>query len=199
MKIFNKCYQRYAVGFLLVIALVSGVACSSKHDSYVNHYKNAVAEDALSAVDLTAKKINEDWVVKRVNSVMQHLKAPDLQSRVNALYAEKLYFNDTLHTFTDASSLANYLVLTGNRVSMINIDFEDVAIKGKEAYIRWLMHYQLGEKKPIIQSIGMTHFRFNDQGKIVLHQDYWDNVEGFYRVIPVVGFLINKVRSVTGG
>ena len=44
-------------------------------------------------------------------------------------------------------------------------------------------------------SIGMTQLRFNDEGKIILHQDYWDGAEGFYQHLPYIGYFVRKVRD----
>ncbi len=42
-------------------------------------------------------------------------------------------------------------------------------------YFRWIMHLTLkrNREKPI-QAVGMSHVRFDTQGYITFHQDYWD-------------------------
>ena len=44
-------------------------------------------------------------------------------------------------------------------------------------------------------TVSMTHFRFDEQGKIIVHQDFWDSAGGFYRTLPVVGRIISWVRK----
>ena len=41
----------------------------------------------------------------------------------------------------------------------------------------------------------MSHIRFDREGKVVLHQDYWGSATGSYQHLPVVGRLINWVKS----
>ena len=41
----------------------------------------------------------------------------------------------------------------------------------------------------------MTQLRFNSDGLVVLHQDYWDSAGGFYDHLPVVGGLLAWIRS----
>lgn len=41
----------------------------------------------------------------------------------------------------------------------------------------------------------MTHVRFDDQGKIVFHQDYWDAGSVVYERVPVVGWFVRKIKA----
>jgi len=192
MKNFNLKLKRIAIIFSITFVIT---ACSANHTSYVASYKDSMNK-SQNAIELGSIEFKDVWVEERINSVMKHLKSADIKKRVADLYADELYFNDTMHTFSDPMKLANYLYITGQRVSMIEIDIDDVSVKGKDAYARWTMRYRVGAK-PIVESIGMTHFRFNKDNKIILHQDYWDSVEGFYRTVPVVGYLLKKVENAT--
>jgi len=192
MKSFNQHLKKITVIFSLTLFIT---ACSTNHTSYVVSYKDSMSK-SQDAIELGSVEFNEVWVAERINSVMKNLKSADIKQRVADLYADELYFNDTMHTFNDSSTLANYLQITGERLSMIEIDIDDVSVKGKDAYARWTMRYRVANK-PLVESIGMTHFRFNEDGKVVLHQDYWDSVEGLYRTVPLVGFLLKKVENAT--
>jgi hypothetical protein len=41
----------------------------------------------------------------------------------------------------------------------------------------------------------MSHLRFNNEGKIILHQDYWDSMQGFYQHIPIIGGVLQWIKS----
>lgn len=41
---------------------------------------------------------------------------------------------------------------------------------------------------------GASHLRFNDEGKVSLHRDYWDASEELYAKIPVLGGLVRLLR-----
>jgi hypothetical protein len=53
-------------------------------------------------------------------------------------------------------------------------------------------HDSIGET---VQSIGMSHIRFNSAGQVVLHQDYWDSGSNLFEHIPVVGWLIRRIKA----
>jgi hypothetical protein len=36
---------------------------------------------------------------------------------------------------------------------------------------------------------------FDESGKVILHQDYWDSASGFFEHIPIVGGVIKAVKA----
>jgi hypothetical protein len=40
----------------------------------------------------------------------------------------------------------------------------------------------------------MTHLKFNREGRIVLHQDYWDSTAGFFEYVPILGPVIRWIK-----
>ena len=76
-------------------------------------------------------------------------------------------------------------------------DFESPVIDGEDVYLRWTMNVNLKRDKPdrVDRAIGMSHLRFNDEGKVIFQQDYWDPTDVLYRRIPVANWLIGKVKE----
>ena len=54
------------------------------------------------------------------------------------------------------------------------------------------------KKNKPINSVGMTHLRFDEDKKIVTYQDYWDGIEGFYRTLPIIGGILEMIRKKLG-
>jgi len=102
------------------------------------------------------------------------------------------------HTFTDVSSLGSYLNRTGERVHFIEVLVDDVVISNENAYVRWRMSFIINEGDAPIDSVGMSHLQFNKDKKIVVYQDYWDGVEGFYRTLPAIGPVLSMIRKKMG-
>ena len=44
------------------------------------------------------------------------------------------------------------------------------------------------------QTIGMSHLRFNREGLVQLHQDYWDSTAGLFEHIPLLGAAIGMIK-----
>lgn len=120
-----------------------------------------------------------------------------LRQRINDIYAPELYFNDTLKTMQARSSLVDYLGHTAERLESMELSVLDRHYSGRDAYLRWTMRtrFQAGWKEVDTTTLGMTHLRFNDQGRVVLHQDFWDSRQGVFQHIPVLGGLIESIRK----
>jgi steroid delta-isomerase len=42
---------------------------------------------------------------------------------------------------------------------------------------------------------GVSHFRFDARGRVLVQRDFWNTGSGLYERIPVLGWLIRRVRS----
>jgi len=42
---------------------------------------------------------------------------------------------------------------------------------------------------------GGTRFRLDSNGLVAEHQDYWDVAQGFYEKLPVLGWLLKRLRQ----
>ena len=79
------------------------------------------------------------------------------------------------------------------------MSFEVLSVqeKGNDVFVRWTMHteFTVMGQSCTIQSIGMSHLRFNSEGKIILHQDYWDSMQGFYQHLPIIGSVLLWIKN----
>jgi hypothetical protein len=41
---------------------------------------------------------------------------------------------------------------------------------------------------------GATHLRFDAQGRVILHRDYWDAAEELYAKLPLIGWLMRGLQ-----
>ena len=137
---------------------------------------------------------------KRLDGVIKlydQLETVPIDSVVNDTYAETFFFNDTLVTLHDRAQLSKYLKHTQQQLTAISFQVLSVQDDGNDAYIRWLMRTRfnaLGQTMDI-PSIGMSHLRFNSDNKIILHQDYWDGMQGFYQHLPFIGGLLRWIKN----
>ena len=120
-----------------------------------------------------------------------------LAQKVDDTYAEELYFNDTLVTLHDRKSLLRYMEQTQSNLDSISLEVLGVQSQGDDVFVRWIMatgFTVMGQDRQVT-SIGMSHLRFNSDNKIVLHQDYWDSMQGLYLHIPVIGGFLQWLKN----
>lgn len=128
-------------------------------------------------------------------AVYGELTHPEIGRRVARLYADVMYFNDSLKTFQSRQQLVAYMQATARMLDESTVEIDQVLRDGNDVFVRWTMTFASSAmgRKISSESIGMTHLRFNPEGRIVLHQDFWDSAAGLYRNLPVIGYALKKV------
>ncbi|MDM3869969.1 nuclear transport factor 2 family protein [Porticoccus sp. W117] len=179
---------------LVTASLIAGLWLLVSVDEPRNSYHSANYRAALAK--FPAQPASES-AIANFSKVYEDLIAPTLAESVDSLYADPLYFNDTFNTFESRAELRDYLVHTAENLSRSTVVIDDMARSGNDVYLRWTMTITAQVKGKTIdsESIGITHLRFNSNGQVVVHQDYWDGVDGFYQHIPYVGLPIKLIRE----
>ena len=153
--------------------------------------------DPARAGRLAPGSAEEKAAITRFSDFLCSLTPEGVKDKTRQVYAEDAYLNDTLKEVRGVANIEAYFLKTAQAATRITVQVHDVAASGGNYYFRWTMeivHPKLAAGRPTL-SIGMSHVRFDPQGKVVLHQDYWDSGSGFYAHLPVLGRLINWVKG----
>ena len=172
--------------FFFVLAMFPFHCINAEQDD-VDHYLSATENE--KALDLEK--------LQSFVEVFENLDDEMLEQRIQTAYAEDIYFNDTLITLYNRDALIEYLKTTGEKANFVKTTILDVAQSNDDMYVKWLleMEFEVFGKKRLSRSVGMSHLRFDEDGKIYLQQDFWDSASGLYRHMPVVGGLISWVKK----
>lgn len=151
------------------------------HKSFIADADNTAVVDAMQLFE----------------TVFKDFKKGATEANIRALYADDIYFNDTFIIVNNIDDLVSHMVKTAEQVDVTTVDIHEV-IKGQsDYYLKWTMHMSFSVFGSQVDSVsmGMTQLRFNEEGKITLHQDYWDGAENFYEHLPFLGPLVKKVKA----
>lgn len=183
------------VGIVVVLILVIMIGCLARGGGAMDNFSENEYEAALTRFPGSTDAIDEG--VDAFMAGYGDLAHSELRARISALYAEDLYFNDTIHTFTTRDDLVAYLGKTGDALDESIVEVKQVIRDGSDVFVRWSMDFKLRAVGREIhsQSIGMTHLRFNDQGQVLIHQDFWDSGHALYAKLPIVGWVIRRAHA----
>lgn len=139
----------------------------------------------------------EAAALERFKLYWSNLTPENITVLLPAVYSESVWFNDTVKTITNRTSLVEYMLRTASHVDSCRVEIMDVAYTEQGYYVRWHMsvvprNSQTEEKW---SSIGITHLRINSEGQVVLHQDYWDAAGGLYEHFPGIGWILRNIRA----
>ena len=137
--------------------------------------------------------LNEEHIV----DLFTHYEEKYLSAQVEKVYAEDTYFRDAFREFSKSSEIKDYMLHGLNAVTYCGFEFQPTLFDNGDYFFRWTMLVNLKRSKSneLVKSIGMSHMRFNKQGEVIFHQDYWDPTDLVYHQIPIANRLINYVKG----
>lgn len=182
------------------LLLLSACGSPQMHTQTVPNetYRAALERTDPDKFDLPAHGSAEEAAMKeRLLGLFTNYNAEYLTENVSKVYADEVYFRDAFHVMSDPVEIRDYFVRSLEALEACEFEFAEVAREGGDFYIRWNMRLKFKKAKDDEweESLGMSHFRFNSQGQVIFHQDYWDPTDIVYRRIPIANRLIAYVKK----
>ena len=139
----------------------------------------------------------ERAAVQQVKDFFAVMTEASVRKLTRQVYAPEAYLNDTLKSLTGAAAIEDYFLSSVRNAESVTVRFEDVAESSGNYYFRWVMETRLKKLRAgeTIRTIGITLIRFDAQGRVVLHQDFWDSTAGLFEHVPVLGTAIRGLKS----
>ena len=139
----------------------------------------------------------EKEAIARFESFLGHLDEKTAREQTERVYGPDAFLNDTLKTIHGSPAIRDYFIKTAQGLENMTVTFDDVAVSGQNYYFRWTMdtrmkHLARGKN---VRTIGVTMVRFDSQGRVILHQDFWDSAQGVWDHVPGVGAAIRWIQS----
>ena len=183
-------------------ALISLSGCTTT-DMHTQTTPDATYQQALAASDPAQNQPPapgseaETAMLERVKALFSNYNYDYLSENVTAVYAEQTYFRDAFKQFTRAEDIRAYMLAGLKPLDDAEFVFNRVARSGSDYYLDWTMRLDFKKTPPGTweESIGVTHMRFNAEGKVIFHQDYWDPTDIVYSRIPIAKQLIAFVKK----
>ena len=116
---------------------------------------------------------------------------------VYEFYADNVKFEDPIGSHDGVEATKKYYENLYKNVESIRFDFSNHVCSENQCVSMWTMHLKakgLNGGEPI-SVIGNSFFKFNAQGKVEYHRDYFDMGEFIYERIPVLKNIINFVKE----
>jgi hypothetical protein len=119
----------------------------------------------------------------------------NIRGHVRDLYAPNAYYRDSFTEMQGIDNIESYLIQGTNIMHVLTFDLQDVAVNDGNYYFRWIARFsQKRHKDEVTHLPGVSHVRFNKEGRIVFHQDFWD-AGVIYEKLPVIGFFIRWMKK----
>jgi hypothetical protein len=72
------------------------------------------------------------------------------------------------------------------------------ALAGDIGYLHWVFEFRTSGASALRRIDGLSQIRLDPQGRVLAHVDYWDPAEQLYADVPVLGWVLGRVRERLG-
>lgn len=189
--------RRYIVILGLILIVLS--ACTydeSKKGAFMKNYMQVLAStDPQKIETLRQGSEEEKKAIEKFYDFYKVFSGDVIRKTIKDVYAENAYFRDGFREVQGVENLEKYFLSSTETFHECTFDIQDVASHEGNYYYRWVMNLILKRNKDEkLQAVGMSHVRYDKNGKIIFHQDYWDTGVIFEK-IPVLGPIITWIRN----
>ena len=118
---------------------------------------------------------------------------PDTLHQAATFYHCDAQFKDPFNEVTGLVGIIavfEHMFLTTEHPRFI---MHDRIMQGDQAFVSWTFEFGLNGKPYSVR--GSSHLKFNEQGQVCLHRDYWDAAEELFQKLPIIGAPVRWLRA----
>ncbi len=133
--------------------------------------------------------------VQRLVDFFEQLQPQDL-NRLAELYAAEARFKDPFNEVQGLPAIEGIFAHMFKALDSPHFIVTERIAQGTQCFLAWDFRFRFKRfDTHSWQTVrGGTHVRFNEQGLVTLHRDYWDAAEELYEKLPVVGGLMRWLK-----
>jgi hypothetical protein len=138
----------------------------------------------------------EQEALQRFKDFYADFSAEPIRAHTRTVYAPDAYFRDPYKEIEGIDTIEAYFLSSVEPVQSCRFDIHDVASHDGEYYVRWTMELNLKrhEGRRPIRAIGVTHLRFDSEGRVRFHQDNWD-ASSVLEELPLIGRIVIWIKN----
>ena len=111
---------------------------------------------------------------------------------LDQLYAPDARFKDPFNEVAGTAAIRRIFAHMFATTEAPRFEVTDCIEQGEQAMLGWAFHFALRGRTLTVR--GVTHLRFDADGRVVLHRDYWDAAEELYEKLPLIGAPLRWLR-----
>jgi len=194
MLTFKKGFILLCCAALILCGCARG-AEDKKHDMEAYYYQALQDTEPQEGETLQPGSEEEQAAIERFVALYSTYTEDNIRSNLRDLYAPNAYYRDSFIELQGIEDIESYLIEGTHMMHDLTFDLQDVAVHDGNYYLRWITRFSQKRKKDeVIHVRGMSHVRFNQEGRIVFHQDFWD-AGIIYERLPVIGLFIRWLKK----
>jgi hypothetical protein len=127
-------------------------------------------------------------------SFYRNYTVDNIKQHMRDLYAPNVYYRDGFKDLQGIDALEAYLISALPDMHVYSLDLQDMTVHDGNYYLLWTTQFSLRNKKEIISLTGMTHLRFDKDGRVIFEQGFWDTGV-IYERMPIIGPVVRWLKN----
>jgi len=122
--------------------------------------------------------------------------SPESIARFPEFYGINAYFKDPFNEVRDVAAIQRIFSHMFRQVAEPRFTVTERVVDAADAMLVWEFHYRIRHWARAEAQVmrGVSHLKFDADGQVVFHRDYWDTAEELYIKLPVLGLLMRGLR-----
>lgn len=122
----------------------------------------------------------------------------DTLQELGGFYAKDAKFIDPIASHNGLEEITQYFKKMYKDVLEIKFNFSEILEDNEKVVVYWQMQLRARSlnKGQLVLVDGTSLIKFNEEGLVCFHRDYFDMGQMIYRYIPVIGWVIKKINKV---
>lgn len=122
--------------------------------------------------------------------------SPQTVAQVRAIYALDASFKDPFNEVRGHAAIVRIFEHMYVQVLQPRFTVVSSIARGGEAFLTWEFHFHMKRLAGAPQCVrGATHIRFDADGLVAMHRDYWDAAEELYEKLPLLGGCMRLLKK----
>ena len=135
-----------------------------------------------------------DARVARLVALYETLVPADLPG-LRGVYADDARFKDPFNQVQGVAAIARIFSHMFGKLDSPRFRVIGIVADGDEVVLTWDFTFRTrGAGAAALCIHGASHVRFNAQGQVAMHRDYWDAAEELYEKLPLLGTLMRWLK-----
>lgn len=138
--------------------------------------------------------MNYETELERLVQFYEHLSETSL-AQLPSIYARDAQFKDPFNEVRGIDPIVAIFRHMYQQVDDPRFSVVTRVQQGAEAFLVWDFTFRMKRFSKGPQCIrGASHIRFDADGAVAVHRDYWDAAEELYEKLPVLGGLMRWLK-----
>lgn len=138
--------------------------------------------------------MNYETELERLVQFYESLSEASL-AQLPAIYARDAQFKDPFNEVRGIAPVTAIFRHMHEQVDEPRFVVNTRVLQGADAFLVWDFTFRMKRFSRETQCIrGATHIRFDADGAVAMHRDYWDAAEELYEKLPVLGSLMRWLK-----